>query len=58
LAAALKKEPGVDVHVVNGNRGELTVSVDGKVVAQKGESLPTIEEVLSAVKKPVSVGSA
>ena len=37
--------------MVNGNRGEFTVSVDGKVVAQKGESLPTIEEVLSAVRK-------
>jgi len=58
LAAALRKEPGVDVQMVNGNRGEFTVSVDGKVVAQKGEALPTLEEVLSAVKKPVSVGSA
>jgi hypothetical protein len=51
LAAALKKEPGVDVQVVNGNRGEFTVSVDRKVVAQKGESLPTTEEVLAAVRK-------
>jgi hypothetical protein len=51
LAAALRKEPGVEVQVVNGNRGELTVSVDGKVAAQKGESLPTTEEVLSAVRK-------
>jgi hypothetical protein len=51
LAAALGKEPGVELHMVNGNRGEFTVSVDGKVVAQKGESLPTIDEVLSAVRK-------
>jgi hypothetical protein len=47
----LKKEPGVDVQVVNGDRGEFTVSVNSKVVAQKGESLPTEEEVLTAVKK-------
>jgi hypothetical protein len=51
LATALKNEPGVEVQVVNGGRGEFTVSVDGKVVAQKGESLPTADEVLAAVRK-------
>jgi hypothetical protein len=35
--ASLKKEPGVEVEVVNGNRGEFTVSVDGRVVARKAE---------------------
>ena len=35
--------------MVNGDRGEFTVSVDGKVVAQKGESLPAANEILAAV---------
>jgi hypothetical protein len=39
------------VQVVNGDHGEFTVSVNGKVVAQKGELLPAEEEVLTAVKK-------
>ncbi len=39
------------MQVVNGDHGEFTVSVNDKVAAQKGESLPTEEEVLSAVKK-------
>jgi hypothetical protein len=39
------------VQLVNGDNGEFTVSVNGKVVAQKGESLPSEEDVLSAVKK-------
>ncbi len=51
MAAALRKEQGYDVELIDGNRGEFTVSVDGKVVAQKGDSLPSVEEVLSAVKR-------
>jgi hypothetical protein len=52
LAAALKQEPGVQVERVDGSRGELTVLVDGRVVARKGEgSEPSVEEVLDAVRK-------
>jgi hypothetical protein len=47
----LKKEPGVEVEMVNGDRGEFTVSVDGLAVARKGESLPAVDEVLAAVRK-------
>jgi hypothetical protein len=51
LAVALRKEPGVQVELVDGNRGELSVSVDGRTVAQKqGDSLPTEEQVLAAVR--------
>jgi hypothetical protein len=58
LAAALKKEPGVEVELVNGNRGELTVLVDGRTVAQnKGHSLPSQEEVLTAVRNAEPVSS-
>jgi len=51
VAEALRQEPGVRVELVEGKRGEFTVSVDGRVVAKKGESLPSVEEVLAAVRK-------
>jgi len=42
------------VEVVDGDHGEFTVSVDGQVVARKGESLPSVDEVLAAVRKKAS----
>jgi hypothetical protein len=53
LAAALRKEPGVEVEVVNGNRGELTVQVDGRTVAQRVLFFfkPSVEKVLKAVRE-------
>jgi hypothetical protein len=52
VAAALRIEPGLQVQMVDGNRGELTVLVDGKEVARKqGDSLPPVQEVVTAVKK-------
>jgi hypothetical protein len=49
----LRKEPGVEVEVVNGNRGELTVQVDGKTVAKKVLLFfkPSLEKVLTAVRE-------
>jgi len=46
------------VNLIEGNKGEFTVSVDGRTVAQKGEQLPDVAEVVAAVKKaaPVAVG--
>ena len=44
-------EKGVTVEVADGNRGELSVAVDGRTVAQKqGDTLPTQDEVLAAVR--------
>ncbi len=38
--------------MIDGSRGEFTVLVDGKTVAQKqGDSLPPVEEVVATVKK-------
>jgi hypothetical protein len=52
VADALRKEPGVEVELVNGNRGEFTVLVDGQVVAKKGLIFkPSVEKVLTAVKE-------
>ena len=52
MADALRKEPGVEVELVDGNRGELTVLVDGRVVAKKGLIFkPSVEKVLKAVRE-------
>ena len=50
----MRKEADVQVEVVSGSRGEFTVLVNDEVVASKGElgeSLPTVDEVLIAVRK-------
>jgi len=52
LAAALKQEPDVEVELVDGDRGEFTVLVDGQVVANKGLLFkPSVERVLTAVRR-------
>jgi hypothetical protein len=52
VADALRKEPGVEVELVDGNRGELTVLVDGREVAKKGLIFkPSVEKVLKAVRE-------
>jgi hypothetical protein len=52
VADALRKEPGVEVELLDGNRGELTVLVDGQVVASKQrDEFPAIDQVVSAVRK-------
>ena len=55
----MKQEPGVEVTLVDGDRGELTVLVDGRVVAQKGMLFkPSVEKVLEAVRQagPAATG--
>jgi hypothetical protein len=52
VADALRKEPGVEVELVNGKRGELTVLVDGRVVARKLLVFkPSVEKILKAVRE-------
>jgi hypothetical protein len=53
VADALRKEPGVELEVVNGKRGELTVEVDGRTVAKKTLFFfkPSVEKVLKAVRE-------
>jgi hypothetical protein len=50
LAAALKQEPDTEVEVIDGQKGELTVLVDGREVIQKGDSFPSVDEVKAAVE--------
>jgi hypothetical protein len=48
----LRQEPGVEVELVDGDRGELTVLVDDRVVARKGILFkPSVQKVLRAVKE-------
>jgi hypothetical protein len=61
LAAALRQEPGVEVELVDGKRGELTVLVNGRVVAKKGLLFkPSVQKVLTAVREavPTAAGPA
>jgi hypothetical protein len=55
VADALRKESGVEVELVEGNRGELTVLLDGQVVAKKFLIFkPSVEKVLKAVRETAS----
>jgi hypothetical protein len=60
VADSLRKTGQVAVTVTEGGRGEFTVLVDDRVVAQKtGDTLPTVEEVRKAVNQagPQPVGA-
>jgi hypothetical protein len=47
----LRNEPGIEVELVDGKRGELTVLVDGRVVARKWLLFtPSVAKVLAAVR--------
>jgi hypothetical protein len=47
----LRTEPGLEVELVDGSRGELTVLVDGRVVARKWLLFkPSVEKVLAALR--------
>ena len=43
---------------MDGGRGELTVLVNDRVVAEKGESMPSVDPVVTAVRdaRPHPVG--
>ena len=48
----MRQEPGVDVEAADGKHGELTVLVDGQVVARKWLFFkPSVEKVLRAVRE-------
>jgi hypothetical protein len=52
VADTLRKEPRVEVEVVDGKHGEFAVLVDGRVVAKKGLIFkPSLGTVLKAVRQ-------
>jgi hypothetical protein len=59
VADELRKQSGVEVQVVDGARGEFTVLVDGREVARKEGSLPSVEAVVAAVEHagPATAGA-
>jgi hypothetical protein len=44
--------------LIDGSKGEFTVSVDGREVARKGDALPTADEVLAAVRNATTAAGA
>jgi hypothetical protein len=51
VADRLRQEPGLDVQLIDGHRGELSVTVDGHMVAQKtDDKMPSVDEVVNAVR--------
>jgi hypothetical protein len=56
VAEALRKEPGVEVEVIDGDHGELTVLVDGRAVAKKWLLFkPSVDKVVQAVRAAPAV---
>jgi len=56
VADLLKRELGVEAELVEGSRGEFTVRVGDKIVAQKGWiRFPQDKKVLSAVRQAIEV---
>ena len=52
MAALIKKDTGLDTEIVEGGRGEFTVWVDDKRVAQKtADGFPEDQQALSAVQQ-------
>jgi hypothetical protein len=58
VADALKREPGVDVRLEDGGKGEFTVLVDGRPVPRTGEAMPSAEDVLAVVRRAQPAGAA
>ncbi len=56
MAAVIKDALGVDAELQEGARGEFSVWVGEKRVAQKGpEGFPTEEDALAAVRKAMEI---
>ena len=51
MAAQLRSDPGLNVQVMDGDRGEFSITVDGRDVIRKGDAMPTVDEAVSAVRQ-------
>jgi hypothetical protein len=58
VADALKREPGVQVKLEDGAKGEFTVLIGGQPMPKKGDDMPAVDEVLSAVRKAPDAATA
>jgi len=50
VADELKKS-GFDVRLQDGEHGEFKVDVDGRTVAEKTGSLPTVEQIIESLRR-------
>jgi hypothetical protein len=57
VAEELRKEPGYHVELIDGDRGEFSVTIDGREVVRKGHKLPEVDEVTDIVRGAVPVGA-
>jgi nitrate reductase NapAB chaperone NapD len=53
VESALRRLGSLEVEVADGQKGELAVFVDGDEVLRKGTELPSVDEVVNAVKGTV-----
>jgi hypothetical protein len=49
LANELRKQPNVNVQIVDGAKGEFTVDMDGQKILGQGE-FPTVTEILAEIR--------
>ena len=57
MAEILRTEPDVKVELIDGNRGEFSVVLDDQLIAEKSDVMPTVDEIVSAVRKaPFPIG--
>jgi len=59
VADLLRKEPDTQVELIDGNRGEFTVTVDGHEIARKtGDTMPEPDTILAAFRDMQHVETA
>lgn len=57
MAALIRKDTGVEPELVEGGRGEFTVWVGERLVAEKGPlGFPSEKNVVAAVRQALAVG--
>lgn len=57
MAALIRKDTGVEPELVEGDRGEFTVWVGEKLVAEKGPlGFPSEKQVVAAVRQALAGG--
>ncbi len=55
MAEVLKRELGLDTELLEGGRGEFTITVNGAEVARKGWlGFPSDEKILTAVRESLA----
>jgi len=55
VAARLQRELGLETDLVEGNRGEFTVWVDGRKIAEKASGVfPSDDAIVEAVRRTIA----